>query len=315
MNEQLTRRQFAALSTAGLITASATRLSAAERQTAEHQSAKFQFHYTLPSCMYGTEKLDRLIPEAAKIGATKIDLWPKPHGNQREQLDEIGEEKFRKLLQQHSVSLGCLTHYMLGPFGLTNEIDLAHRFSCPLIVAGGKGPRGLSGSDLKAAVKDFVEQMKPHIAKAEENGVSISIENHANNLIESPDSLKWLAEFRPSPALSIAYAPYHLPQDPRFQAQLIRNLGETITMFYAWEHGAGCKRKLPKSEELLQLPGRGPLDFQPIVQALKDINYAEQTEIFMHPVPRGIPVLPTTELATAEINRSRAYLDTLCRAV
>ena len=30
----------------------------------------------------------------------------------------------------------------------------------------------------------------------------------------------------------------------------------------------------------------------------------------MHPVPRGIPILPTTAETTAEINRARAYLQT-----
>lgn len=307
MTASINRREFTCLATASLAAATAS------RAFAKPDAEPFELNYTLASCMYGYEKLDRLVPEVAKIGATKIDIWPKVHGDQREQLDEIGEEKFRKLLDQHDISLGCITQYKLGPFGLSDEIELAHRFECPLIVAGGKGPRGLSGADLKAAVKQFVEQMKPHVAKAEEHGVSISIENHANNLIESPDSMKWLAEFRPSAALSVAFAPYHLPQDPEFQAQLIRDLGDSITMFYAWEHGAGCKRKLPKSEELLQMPGRGPFDFRPALQALKEIRYAGQTEVFMHPVPRGVPVLPTTEQTTDVINESRAYLDTICK--
>lgn len=280
------------------------------------QAAKsFGLRYTLASCMYGYEKLAEIAPEARKIGSTAIDIWPMKHGNQREQLDEIGEDRFRSLLEEHDLTLDCITQYKLGPFGLTDELDLAKRLGCPLIVTGGKGPKGLAGEQLKAAVKTFVEQMKPHVAKAEACGVSISIENHGNNLIESPDSLKWLAEFRPSPALSIALAPYHLPQDPQFLAGLIRDLGDSITMFYAWEHGAGCMKKLPKDEELLQMPAHGPLDFIPILQALKDIDYTGQTEIFMHPVPRGIPILPTVDEVTAEINRSRAYLDQLCGAL
>jgi hypothetical protein len=42
---------------------------------------------------------------------------------------------------------------------------------------------------------------------------------------------------------------------------------------------------------------------------LADIHYQGWTEIFMHPVPRGIPILPTAAEVTAEINRSRAYLE------
>jgi len=56
------------------------------------------------------------------------------------------------------------------------------------------------------------------------------------------------------------------------------------------------------------MPGRGDLDFTPLMAALRDIRYTGWTEIFMHPVPRGIPILKTTKAVTAEINRARKYL-------
>jgi hypothetical protein len=31
----------------------------------------------------------------------------------------------------------------------------------------------------------------------------------------------------------------------------------------------------------------------------------------MHPVPRGIPILPSASEVTAEINRSRGYLESM----
>ena len=55
---------------------------------------------------------------------------------------------------------------------------LAQRFGCRTIVTGGRGPVGLKGSELKAGVTGFVEKMKPHLAVAEETGVTIAIENH-----------------------------------------------------------------------------------------------------------------------------------------
>lgn len=73
-------------------------------------------------------------------------------------------------------------------------------------------------------------------------------------------------------------------------------------------------KKLPKAQELLQMPGRGELDFAPLLQALSDIRYDGWTEIFMHPVPRGIPILPTTSAVTQEINKSRQYLEELLQA-
>ena len=86
-------------------------------------------------------------------------------------------------------------------------------------------------------------------------------------------------------------------------------------MFYAWQHGMGCHQKLPKEQELLQMPGRGALDFSPLLAALKDVNYVGWTGIFMHPVPRGVPILDTTEAVTAEINRSREYLTTCLASI
>jgi len=268
----------------------------------------FKFRYIVGSSMYGYTDVAEIMPEVPKVGARALDIWPKVHGNQREQLDELGEEKFAALLKQHDITLGCITQYALGPFGIQAEMRLAKRFGCPTIVCGGKGPVGLKGAELKAAVGRFVEQMKPHLAIAEETGVTIAIENHGNNLIDSPDSLKWLVELRSSEHLAVALAPYHLPQDEKLIGDLIRTLGDGIVMFYAWQHGMGCHEKLPKEQELLQMPGRGDLDFVPLVAALRDINYRGWTEIFMHPVPRGLPILDSTPGVTAEINRSRDYL-------
>ncbi|GAA4434724.1 sugar phosphate isomerase/epimerase family protein [Bremerella cremea] len=299
-NNAITRRTFHALA-AGAVGSLWTGSVQAAGDT-------FQWNYMLPSCMYGYSKLAEILPEAKKIGATHIDIWPKVHGDQREQIEAMGEDKFAKLLEESDVKLGCLTHYDLGPFGLQKEFAFAQRLGCPLMVTGGSGPKGLKGAELKQAVATFVEKMKPHIEMAELSGVTIAIENHANNLIFSPDSLRWLLEMRPSKHLAIALAPYHLPQDPQQLAQLIRELGEGMVMFYAWEHGEGAHDPLPIERQLKQMPGRGPLDFQPIVQSLVDIRYEGWTEVFMHPVPRGIPILPTLAETTAEIVRGKNYL-------
>ena len=201
--------------------------------------------------------------------------------------------------------------HCLGRFDLQPEMRLAKRLGCQTIVTGGRGPADVSGSELKAAIGVFAEKMKPHLAVAEETDVTIAIENHGHSLINSPDSLKWLIELCPSEHLAIALAPYHLPQDTALLSGLIRALGSRIAVFYAWQHGMGCMKKLPKEQELLQMPGRGELEFAPLIEALRDINYRGWTEIFMHPVPRGIPILDSTAKVVAEINRSRKYLDGL----
>jgi sugar phosphate isomerase/epimerase len=303
------RRDMLRTSSVGLAIASSNGFLGAALAT------EFQLRYLIGSCLYGYETLENILPEVAKAGAAAIDIWPKVHGNQREQLDELGEERFAALLKQHRTALGCITQYKLGPFGLQDEMRLAQRLGCRTIVTGAKGPANLRGAELKQAVAKFLEELKPHLAVAEETGVTIAIENHAKNLIESPDSLRYLAELRPSKHLGIAFAPYHLPQDPQLLAELLRDILPAMAVYYAWQHGHGSMTKLPKEEELLQLPGRGELDFQPMLAELKQGNYQGWTEIFMHPFPRGVPILETVTQVTDEINHSRLHLEKLMSGV
>ena len=301
----ISRRQVCAAAVAALASAALPRFSLAT------EANRLQLKYIVGSSMYGALPLAEILPQVHQTGATAIDIWPRVHGNQREQMEQGGLEDSQQLLAKFNVSLGCLTRYDLGPFRLQDEMRYAQKFNCPTLVTGGKGPVGLTGKELKQAVAGFVEKMKPHLEVAAETSTTIAIENHANNLIDSPESLKWLAELRPSKHLAIALAPYHLPQDEKLLSQLIEDLGDSIAMFYAWEHGRGCKKKLPKEQELMQMPGRGTLDFAPLLAALRKIHYQGWTEIFMHPVPRGIPIFPTAKEVTAEINRARVYLEKL----
>ena len=274
----------------------------------------FELNYILASCMYGTLPLAEIVPEVKKIGSKRIDIWPRVHGNQREQVESMGNAAFADLLATHGVELGVSTRFDLGPFGLAEEMAFAQEFRASLIVTGSEGPKDLTGEELRAAVANFAEGLKPHIAAAEKHSITISIENHGSALIESPDSMRWLIEFTDSPYLGIALAPYHLPDDAALVAQLIEDLGQGLALFYAWQHGMGCHEKLPKEQELMQMPGRGTLNFAPILSALKKINFTGWTEIFMHPVPRGIPILDTSADVTYEINRARHHLDQLAQS-
>jgi sugar phosphate isomerase/epimerase len=101
----------------------------------------FQLRYVVASCMYGTTSLAEIVPEVRKCGALAIDLWPKPHGNQREQLDQLGFEAFAELLDKHQVKLAVLTRYDLGPLRLQPEMAVAKRFGASVIVSGSGGPR------------------------------------------------------------------------------------------------------------------------------------------------------------------------------
>lgn len=272
----------------------------------------WKLNYMLASSMYGNLPLAEILPEVKKTGATSIELWPKKHGTQREEMDAIGHDKFAEMLKAQGLTFGGTTRYDLGPLKLTEEIAIVKKLGGTFIVTGGKGDYKVSPEQLKLNVKSFVEQMKPHAALAAENGVTIGIENHINNLIDTPDSLRWLADdIRTIPGIGIALAPYHLPQQETLIADLIKHIDQKLTLFYAWEYGMSCSKAMPKEDELKQMPGRGKLDWKPLLQALKSTNFTGPTEIFMHPTPRGIPILPTAAETTAEIVRAKNHLDSL----
>ena len=277
----------------------------------------FRLRYVLSSALYGEMPLDAILPEVAKTGCEAIDIWCRVHGNQREQIAEMGDAAFAALLAQHGVKLGVSTRYPLGPTGLGAEMKWMKKFGGGIIVTGSGGPKGLAGEEAKHAVLALLEKMKSHAAAAEENGITIAIENHSNSLLHHPDSLRYFAEFNRSAHLGVALAPHHLHPWIEQLPSLIRDLGvKQIPFMYFQEHSEGLFAKVAKEIELRQLPGfGGGLDYRPVIKALADIRYAGLVEIFMHPTPRGIPILPTVPEITAAINRSRDYLERCLREV
>ena len=84
----------------------------------------FALRYIVASCMYGELPLSEILPEVHKTGATEIDIWPRVHGNQREQAEEMGFDVFAQMLADHEVTLGISTRYDLGPYKLQDEMKI-----------------------------------------------------------------------------------------------------------------------------------------------------------------------------------------------
>ena len=290
-------------------------LAAAAATPAFAAAAPFKLRYILSSAMYGEMPLADILPEVAKTGCEAIDIWCKVHGNQREQIAEMGDDAFAALLKKHGTKLGVSTRYPLGPTGLADEMAWMKKFGGGIIVTGSKGPKEPAGEAAKAAMKEFIETMKPHVAKAEENGVVIAIENHDKQLLYHPDSLRYFAEFNRSRHLGVALAFHHLHPWAEQIPALIRDLGNAhIPFIYFQEHSEGIRAKVAKEIEMRQMPGfGGGLDYRPIVKALREIDYGGWVEIFMHPTPRGIPILPTIPEVTSAINKSREYVERCLR--
>jgi sugar phosphate isomerase/epimerase len=270
----------------------------------------FKLQYLLSSALYGDMKLAQVLPEVKPAGCVGLDLWGKPHATHREEVDAMGVDAFEALLRQHDVRLVCSTRYPLGPFGLQPEMPLVKRLGGGLIVCASKGPKNVAGAEAKAGIREFLESMKPHADKAAEHGITLAIENHANALLYTPDSIRYWAELNTHPALGVAFAPHHLHEHVAEMPKLLRELGaRNLPFIYFQEHGIGSKQTVAKEIELQQLPGYGTLDYKPIVRALRELGFRGYAEIFMHPTPRGLPMLPTPGEITKAIDKSRAYLE------
>ncbi len=284
-NASLSRRQVLKM-TAAIAAANVGGWQAESRAAA----GDWQPRYILASAMYGNFSLAEILPEVAKTGAASIDLWPKPHGTQREEIDALGEAEVKALLAEYGVNLGGIACYRLGPFNLADEFALAARLGDRVtLVTTARGDTQATGTALKSELKQFLQKLSPTIATAEKTGSILAIENHSHSLINSPDSIRWFGELSKSKNVGIALAPHHLPQDAELIAALARDLGPQLKFVYAQQHGRGFSEKLPKEKEMLQMPGRGSLDFEPLMRQLASQQFNGPVEIFMHPVPRGVP--------------------------
>ena len=274
-------------------------------------SSEFSLRYVLSSAMYGNLPLEQVLPEVSKTGAESLDVWRKVHATHREQIQAMGDIAFQKLLKEHDTRMSISTCYPLGPFKQDNEMRWVKKNGGSMTVCGSgrMGKSDSTGQEAKRQVKAFFEKLKPHYELAEELGITMAIENHKNSMLSSPDSIRYFAEFNPSRRVSVAFAPHHLHDAVEEIPKLIRELGgQRIPFIYLQEYHLSSKKQMSKVHELKQMPGFGSLDYMPILSALRDAKFTGLAEIFMHPTPRGTPMLATAREITWAINHSRAYL-------
>ena len=141
-------------------------------------------------------------------------------------------------------------------------------------------------------MRQFIESLKPLVELAEKYDSYLAIENHGHALLDSLDSLKAFVDINTSPRLGIALAPYHIQTLKASVPDAIRICGKQLLFFYAWQHYPDSK----------QLPGIGPTDMTPWIQALADIRYRGYVNPFMHGHPKA-------DIMAANLAKSRHYLE------
>jgi sugar phosphate isomerase/epimerase len=239
------------------------------------------------SIMFKQLTLEETCAQISKLGFEAIDIWDKFTGCLHlEEADKLGGAALKELLAKNNLKLSAFSVYSTG-----------YERNAKLLgdAGGGVAVRGSAGAakpeELSSRMKDFLEKLKPHIELAEKYNSYIAIENHGGALLNSLDSFKAFVDTNTSPRVGVALAPYHVQAAKASVPDAIRACGKQLFFFYAWQHAGNFD----------QLPGHGPADFKPWLEALADIRYERYVNPFMHGHP------PTDQMAAA-LTKSRDYL-------
>ncbi len=288
------RRAFlAAASSAAVVTLSSTRAWAQEsdapRAEKEPAERKWTMKLSTSSIQFSSLSVEQACQQIAGLGFTGIDIWGAYQGcpHLDECLDRLGAERIAALLKETQLELTSFSTYVGG---FAKYAKLLGELGGGIAVQGSAAP--CEPAELSARMKGFFEQLKPLIELAEETQSQLAIENHGHALLDSLDSFKAFTDLNPSPHVGIALAPYHLQAIEASTPEAIEICGEQLLFFYAWEH----------APEMQQLPGHGPTDFTPWIEALAKIDYPRFVNPFMHGHPEP-------EAMAAALAKSKSYLE------
>lgn len=240
------------------------------------------------SIHYRDLPLEQACERIAALGFEAVDIWSAyescPHLD--DALQRLGSEGLKTLLQRTGLDLAAFSTYVGG---YTRYAGLLGGIGGGVAIQGSAAP--CAPADLVPRMRDFFTALKPLAELAEQHQSWLAIENHGDALLDGLDSFKAFVDLNPHPRIGIALAPYHLQAGKASVEEAIRIAGPQLLFFYAWQHQPG----------LGQLPGHGPTDFAPWLQALRDIRYPRHVNAFMH----GHPAPDAMSEALA---RSRNYL-------
>jgi len=294
MSRKLNRRDFlkvAYLGTAAGITTSFLPAWAQEPAARE----KWRMRLSTSSIHFMQLPIEQACERIAKLGFEAVDIWSAHEGCPH--LDDVakrlGPEGLKKLLAKHNLKLFAFSVYQGG---YARYAELLGKAGGGVAIQGSAPP--CKPEELTARMRKFIEDLKPLAELAEKHNSYLAIENHGAALLDSLDSFKAFVDINTSPRLGIALAPYHIQTLKASVPEAIRICDKQLFFFYAWQHYPGPK----------QLPGIGPTDMTPWIEALATIRYRGCVNPFMHGHPE-------VDVMAANLAKSRDYLKECFRKV
>jgi sugar phosphate isomerase/epimerase len=232
--------------------------------------------------------IEQACERIAGLGFEAVDIWSAHEGcpHLDDVLDRLGPDGLKKLLAKHKLKLFAFSVYKGG---YERYADLLGKVGGGVAVCGSSG--AVKPDELTSKMKQFIESLKPLVDLAEANKSFLAIENHGDALLNNLDSFKAFVDINKSKRLGIALAPYHLQGLKASVPEAIRICGKQLLFFYAWQ----------RAKDNEQLPGVGPTDMTPWVEALAKIRYRGYVNPFMHGHIEA-------DVMAANLAKSRDYL-------
>ena len=287
MSENLGRRDFLKAIGIGTTAAVGAPVLSAWSQEATDKG-KWRMRLSTSSIHFMQLSIEQTCERIAKLGFEAIDIWSAHEGcpHLDDVANRLGAEGLKKLLAKHKLKLFAFSVYS-GDYARYAQI--LGKAGGGVAIQGSAGP--CKPEELTSRMGQFIESCKPLVELAEKYNSYLAIENHGQSLLDSLDSLKAFVDINKSPRLGIALAPYHLQALQVSVPEAIRICGKQLFFFYAWQNYPDAK----------QLPGIGPADMTPWIQALAEIRYRRFVNPFMHGHPEP-------DVMAADLAKSRDYL-------
>jgi len=250
-----------------------------------HAAPSWPLRLSCSSIAFSSLSIEEACDRIAGLGFEAIDIWS-PHAK-CPHLDDVqnrlGPGGLADLLAKHRLKLCAFSVYAGG---YPKYAELLGKVGGGLAIRG--SAKRTDPNELTAAMRKFLEELKPSLELAEQHNSRLAIENHGNALLDSADSFKAFVDLNRSPRLGLAIAPYHLQGVDASVEEVIAIAGKQLFFFYAWQRG----------KDLEQLPGQGAADFVPWLSALAKIAYPHFFNPFMHHEPPPNEMLPAMARAS-----------------
>jgi len=240
---------------------------------AEDDKEPWKMRLSCSSINFASLPIEKAIERIAALGFDAIDIWSGHAGcpHLDDVLNRLGPEALKELLAKNKLELYSFSVYAGG---YPRYAELLGKAGGGVAVHGSGGFR--TPGNVTASMKQMFEALKPELELAEKYDSYVAVENHSgHSLLNFMDSFKAFADLNEHPRLGIALAPYHIQRNKESVEEAIKLSGKHLFFFYAWQHSPGTG----------QLPGIGPTDFAPWLDALAEVNFRYPVNPFLHGEP------------------------------